>query len=165
MTTFSTVLYSLRSPNLAFRRVLSTRVEEPRAFAWLVSACLLFFLARLPLLSREAHLNPEMPQLESIIGGVLIGSLFIAPLVLYSIAALSCLFLRVKFKMLNWMDSRVAFFWSLLAVTPLVLLRGILGGFLESNLILNLASILIFFYFLYVWASCTSIITKVINVK
>jgi hypothetical protein len=126
---------------------------------------LLFFLARLPLLSREAHLNPEMPQFESIIGGVLIGSLFVAPLVLYSIAALSCLFLRLKFKMFNWMDSRIAFFWSLLAVTPLVLLRGILAGFWESNLILNVASVLIFFYFLYVWVNCTSIIAKVVNVE
>ncbi|MBC8410341.1 MAG: hypothetical protein H8E12_16715 [Rhodobacteraceae bacterium] len=148
---------------MAFTKKLSEGISETKVFIWLLIACFLQFLARLPLLSREAHLDIDGPSLVSMIGGVLIGSIFLAPLVFYALSMLLCFVFRLWFRDLNWIYFRGAFFWSLLAISPLVLVRGILVGALGANFYINLLSILVFLYFIILIVSNVKTIDRVMN--
>jgi len=108
MTTAQLILANYRSPKKAFTEKLSEGISETKVFIWLLIACFLQFLARLPLLSREAHLDIDGPSLVSLIGGVLIGSIFLAPLVFYVFSMLLCLVVRFWFRDLKWIYFRGA---------------------------------------------------------
>ena len=70
---------------------------------------------------------------------------------------------RFWFRDLNWIYFRGAFFWSLLAISPLVLVRGILVGALGANFYINLLSILVFLYFIILIVSNVKTIDRVMN--
>ena len=163
MTTAQLILANYRSPKKAFTEKLSEGISETKVFIWLLIACFLQFLARLPLLSREAHLDIDGPSLFSLIGGVMIGSIFLAPLVFYVFSMLLCFVVRFWFKDLNWIYFRGAFFWSLLAISPLVLVRGVLVGVLGSSFYINVLSILVFLYFIILIVSNVRTIDRVMN--
>ena len=163
MTTTQLILANYRSPKKAFTEKLSEGISETKVFIWLLIACFLQFLARLPLLSREAHLDIDGPSLVSLIGGVLIGSIFLAPLVFYVFSMLLCLVVRFWFRDLKWIYFRGAFFWSLLAISPLVLVRGVLVGVLGSSFYINVLSILVFLYFIILIVSNVRTIDRVMN--
>jgi len=148
MTTAQLILANYRSPKKAFTEKLSEGISETKVFIWLLIACFLQFLARLPLLSREAHLDIDGPSLVSLIGGVLIGSIFLAPLVFYVFSMLLCFVVRFWFRDLKWIYFRGAFFWSLLAISPLVMVRSVLVGVLGSSFYINVLLILVFLYFI-----------------
>ncbi len=132
---------------------LARGAGEERALAWVMIACLLFFVAQLPRLSREAHLNPEGPPFEAVVGGAFLGTVLIAPLIFYAIAALSHLVARLFGGQGTWLHARLALFWGLMAVTPLVLLQGLVAGFVGAGASLSLISLLCFAMFLFVWLS------------
>jgi hypothetical protein len=163
MTTAQLILANYRSPKKAFTEKLSEGISETKVFIWLLIACFLQFLARLPLLSREAHLDIDGPSLVSLIGGVLIGSIFLAPLVFYVFSMLLCLVVRFWFRDLKWIYFRGAFFWSLLAISPLVMVRGVLVGVLGSSFYINVLSILVFLYFIILIVSNVRTIDRVMN--
>lgn len=66
-------------------------------------------------------------------GGALFGVMFLLPLVLYAIAGLLQLGLRLFLRPVPGLHARLAFFWALLAVTPLMLLQGGLTAFLGAH--------------------------------
>ena len=156
---------SYRSPKKAFVTKLSEGVSETKIFIWLFVSCFLSFLARLPLLSREMHLNVDSPPFESMIAGILVSSLFMAPLFFYGLSVILCLIFRFWFKGLKWFYFRSAFFWSLLAISPLVLLRGALVGITGINPYINVISILVFLYLIFLLLSSVRTITKVMDVN
>ena len=165
MSTVPLILMSYRSPKKAFVTKLSEGVSETKIFIWLFVSCFLSFLARLPLLSREMHLNVDSPPFESMIAGILVSSLFMAPLFFYGLSVILCLIFRFWFKGLKWFYFRSAFFWSLLAISPLVLLRGALVGITGINPYINVISILVFLYLIFLLLSSVKTITKVIDVN
>ena len=165
MSTVPLILMSYRSPKKAFVTKLSEGVSETKIFIWLFVSCFLSFLARLPLLSREMHLNVDSPPFESMIAGILVSSLFMAPLFFYGLSVILCLIFRFWFKGLKWFYFRSAFFWSLLAISPLVLLRGALVGITGINPYINVISILVFIYLIFLLLSSVRTITKVMDVN
>ena len=165
MSTVPLILVSYRSPKKAFVTKLSEGVSETKIFIWLFVSCFLSFLARLPLLSREMHLNVDSPPFESMIAGILVSSLFMAPLFFYGLSVILCLIFRFWFKGLKWFYFRSAFFWSLLAISPLVLLRGALVGITGINPYINVISILVFLYLIFLLLSSVRTITKVMDVN
>ncbi|MCY4180686.1 MAG: YIP1 family protein, partial [Litoreibacter sp.] len=54
----------------------------------------------------------------------------------------------------RWLDGRLAMFWSLLCVSPVVLLQGLVGGFIGAGPGLTFVSLLVFVVFLYLWLNC-----------
>ena len=115
-------------------------------------ACLLIFIAQWPRLSREAFLQPEIP-LDVRIGGALMGWVFIAPLLFYGLAALSHVISRLAGGQGSYFGARLALFWSLLVISPIVLFLGLVAGFIGAGPAANATSLLLLLAFLYIWGS------------
>ena len=88
-----------------------------------------------------------------LLGGALMAWLFIAPLVLYALAALSHLLAKLLRGQGDWYGARVALFWSLLASSPLMLLNGLIEGFVGPGPGLQLVGLLWFIVFMWFWLS------------
>lgn len=128
MPVTSDITATYRGPGRVMRRLLSMGQREDRALAILMSACVLVFVAQMPRLAREAHVTGQ--ELNMLLGGTLLAWVIIAPLLLYVIAALSHVVARLFGGRGDWYGARLALFWSLLAASPLLLLHGLVAGFI-----------------------------------
>lgn len=152
MAVTTEIIRAWRAPRAAIRRQLDGGENEGRALIYLMVSCLLFFVAQWPRLSREAFLDPEIP-LDVRIGGALMGWIFIAPLLFYAVAALSHLVSTLAGGRGSFFGARLALFWSLLVVSPVVLLLGLVAGFIGAGAAANATSLLLMMAFLYIWGS------------
>lgn len=141
-----------RRPRALIREKLGQGVREDRALAVLMGACLLFFVAQWPRLSREAFLHPEVP-LDARMGGALMGWIFIAPLLFYALGAVSHLVAKAFGGKGTWFSARLALFWALLVVSPLALLNGLVAGFIGEGPAATVVGLLVLGGFLYLWVS------------
>ncbi|QFS82807.1 Yip1 domain protein [Roseivivax sp. THAF40] len=151
MPVTSDIVASYRGPGRVVGRLLSDGRREERALAILMAACLLYFLSRLPSLARDAHLQGE--DLNPLLGGALFGWIFIAPLLMYGIAGVSHMLARVLGGKGTWFGARMALFWALLASSPLVLLNGLVAGFIGPGPGLTVVGLLWVVVFLWFWIS------------
>lgn len=140
-----------RGPSGVMRRLLDMGPREDRALAFVMGFCALAFIAQMPGLARQAHL--EGSDLGMLMGGALLGSVILLPLLLYALAALSHLAARLFGGQGSGYGARLALFWSLLASSPLVLLNGLVAGFIGPGPALNLVGFLWFAVFLWFWFS------------
>ncbi|MDJ0629830.1 MAG: YIP1 family protein [Rhodobacter sp.] len=139
-----------RAPRQTVRRLLTMGVREDRALLYLMLACALIFVAQWPRLAREAHLDAAVP-LDARIGGALLAWFFLAPLLLYAVAAITRLAARLLGGRGTWYTARLALFWSLLAAAPMWLLSGLAAGFLGPGGALQGVSALALGVFLVFW--------------
>lgn len=146
------ILQSYRAPRAVIRRHLERGVDEGRVFIFLVGACLLVFIAQWPRLSREAHLDASIP-LDARLGAAMLGWLFIAPLFFYALAGVSYMVARIMGGRGSTFGARLALFWSMLVVTPLWLLQGLVAGFIGAGPQLTAVGILLLGAFFWVWIS------------
>lgn len=121
------ILRSYRAPRAVLRRRIGPDPREDRALAVLMGACLLLFVAQWPGHARAAHMAPEVP-LDARLTGALMGTIFLLPLLAYAVAAASHLLLRLFGGRGTFHGARVALFWAMLAVAPLMLLNGLVRG-------------------------------------
>lgn len=152
MSITTDIVAAYRRPRAVFRRHLTAGVREDRALGFLVLACVLIFVAQWPRLARQAHLDESVP-LPALIGGALMAWLFIAPLAFYAIAAVSAAVSRLIGGRGDWYGSRLALFWSLLVISPLLLLNGLLIGFLGTGAVNTLVGLAVLAVFLYLWGA------------
>ena len=150
MTVSTEIFATWRRPRAIFRARLDAGPREDRALAVLMGACLLAFVAQWPALSRAAHLDPSVP-LDARIGGALLGSVFLLPLVLYAIAAVSHLVARALGGKGSPFGARLALFWALLSTTPLMLFQGLIAGFIGAGPQLLAVGIVTLAAFLWLW--------------
>ena len=91
-----------------------------------LTACGLIFLAQLPRLARESWSDPTV-GLDARLAGAFFAWMVAMPLVLYAIALL----VQVVLRLVRWPATgyacRAALFWALLASTPVVVLSVNLG--------------------------------------
>ncbi|MFC7703534.1 YIP1 family protein [Plastorhodobacter daqingensis] len=146
------VVQSYRAPRGVVRRLLAAGPREDRALAYLMIASLLIFVAQWPRLAREAHLAPEIP-LEARLGGALMAMIFMFPLLCYALAALAHLVARLLGGRGSWYGARLALFWSLLVVSPLMLVHGAAVGFLGGGPLAFSAGLVVLAVFLLIWGS------------
>lgn len=137
-------------PRAVMARKLSGGQREDRALAYLIGACVLIFVAQWPLLARQAHFDPSV-SLNARIAGALLGWIIIAPLVFYGIAAILHIFTRVFKGVGTWFTTRLSLFWTLLAITPLMLLQGLTAGFIGPSPALTLVSAVVLGAFFWIW--------------
>lgn len=125
MAVSADILRSYRAPRAVLRDRLAHAPEgrEGRALIYLMVACGLIFVAQWPRLARQAQLSDEVP-FEALMAGALFGWMFVAPLFFYAIGALLGLVLRLVRREADPFAGRLALFWALLAVSPLVLAQG-----------------------------------------
>lgn len=146
------ILRTWRDPRGMMRGHLAIGPREDRALAVLAGACLLAFVAQWPGLARAAHLDPTVP-LDARIGGALMASIFVLPLLVYALAGLSRLLLRAAGARIDGYAARIALFWSFLAVTPLMLLDGLVAGMIGPGVARTLTGLAVFAVFLFLWGA------------
>lgn len=145
------IVATYRGPRRVMRRLLDMGQREDRALALVMAFCVIAFVAQMPALARRAHL--EQLELDMLMGGALLGSVIILPLVLYTLALLSHWVARVLGGRGTAYAARLALFWSLLASTPLVLLNGLVAGFIGTGPALSIVGLLWMVVFLWFWLS------------
>lgn len=143
------IVATYRGPGAVLRRLLDRGQREDRALAILMAGCLVVFVSQWPVLARRAHI--EQIELNPLLGGSLLAWLFIAPLALYALAALSHAIARAMGGKGSYYGARLALFWALLAASPLMLLNGLVGGFIGPGPALTLVGFVWFVLFLWFW--------------
>ncbi|WP_187430653.1 hypothetical protein ROLI_021040 [Roseobacter fucihabitans] len=138
-----------RNPSKVMRGLLSLGPREDRALAYLMAACLIVFIAQMPRLARQAHI--EGSELDMLMGASLMAWVFIAPLMLYTLAAISHLMAKLFRGKGSHYGARLALFWALLAASPLMLLNGLVAGFIGPGLELQLVGMAWFGAFMWFW--------------
>lgn len=138
-----------RGPGRVIRRLLDMGPREDRALAYVMASCALMFIAQLPRLAREAHLTGD--DLNMLMGASLMGLVFVAPLLLYTIALLARLVGRVLGGKGTGYGARLALFWALLASSPLILLHGLVAGFIGPGLEERSIGLIWFLVFMWFW--------------
>ena len=138
-----------RGPGRVVRRLARAGQREDRALAILMGACVILFVARWPALARQAHL--EGLELDMLLGGTLMATLFLAPLVFYALAYLAHLTARAVGGKGSSYNARLALFWSLLASSPLILLNGLVAGYIGPGIQLTLVGLIWFCVFMWFW--------------
>lgn len=123
MAVSADILRSYRAPRAVLRARLALDRREGRALIYLMLACALIFVAQWPRLARQAHLSDAVP-FEALMAGALFGWLFLAPLFFYGVGALMGVVLRLVRRDADPFAARLALFWALLAISPLVLAQG-----------------------------------------
>ncbi len=138
-----------RGPGRVVNSLLAMGQREDRALAYLMAGCIVVFIAQMPRLAREAHLSGE--DLNMLMGASLMAWIFVAPLALYCLAGISHLVAKLLKGRGTAYGARVALFWALLASSPLMLLHGLVAGFLGPGLELQIVGFLWFACFLWFW--------------
>ncbi len=138
-----------RRPGQVVTGLLAMGQREDRALAYLMAGCMVVFVAQMPRLAREAHLTGE--DLDMLMGATLMAWIFIAPLVLYCIAGLSHLVAKAFKGGGTPFGARLALFWALLASSPLMLLNGLVAGFVGPGIELQAVGFLWFAFFMWFW--------------
>ncbi|MAU54106.1 MAG: YIP1 family protein [Roseovarius sp.] len=145
------IVATYRGPRRVVRRLLAMGAREDRALALLMGGCILVFVAQWPRLAREAHLAGE--ALNPRLGGALMGWIVIAPLIFYLLAFLSYLAVRLLRGRISGYGARLALFWAFLAASPLLLLHGLVAGFVGPGAGLSLIGAIWCGVFLWFWLS------------
>lgn len=149
MSMTQNILRSYRDPARVVRGLAQGDLREPQVMFFALLACGLIFVAQWPGLSRAATIDPSV-TFEQRMGGAMFGIMFLLPLILYGCAALLNLGLRVSGSVVPGILVRLALFWSLLTVTPLMLLQGGISAFLGSGPASYTMGFVVLLVFLYV---------------
>ncbi|GAA4217205.1 YIP1 family protein [Sagittula marina] len=152
MAVSSDIAAMYRCPAEVIRRKLSLDESEPRALAYLMAACAFMFVAQLPSVSRRVSLaDPDrwagdpgayQQALQPALGGALLATMIFWPLILYALAALGQMILRVLRQRVSGYEMRIALFWGLLSAAPIALLAGLTAGFVGQGIELTVVGVL-----------------------
>lgn len=145
------IVATYRGPGRVVRRLMDMGPREDRALAFVMAFCVIGFIAQLPSLARQAHLDGS--ELNMLMGGALLGSVFILPLLFYGLAWISHLAARAFGGRGTSYGARLALFWALLASAPLVLLNGLVAGFIGPGGAQTLVGLLWVAVFVWFWFS------------
>jgi hypothetical protein len=149
MSASTELLASWRSPRLGLRRHLARGVSEPFAFTLLLIFLILAFVGQWPVAAREAFVAQEPSVLPRILPRAL-AVLATIPF-WYGLAALSRLVARAFGGQGSWYGARIALFWALATVSPLMLLQGLVAGLIGPGPALWAVSIGSGLAFLWLW--------------
>lgn len=143
------IVQSWRVPRQVIRRHLNAGPTEPFAFSLLVAFLILAFVAQWPVMSRAAFLQPDVPLLQRMLAAAL--ALLASIPLWYGIAAISHLVAKALKGQGTYLGARMALFLALLAASPLMLLHGMVAGFLGQGLQTNIVGIVVGCCFLTLW--------------
>ncbi|MFD2175347.1 YIP1 family protein [Rhodobacter lacus] len=140
---------SYRKPGQVVRAHLARSRSEPRLFTLLFSALVVIFVGQWPRLARQAFEVPDVP-LPGLLLGTAMALAAVTPFI-YLLAWLVGQGLRVVRGRGDNYGSRLALFWALLAVSPLMLLQGLVLGLIGPGLQANVIGGIVFLVFLLFW--------------
>lgn len=145
------ILQTYWMPGDVIVRKQAKGVRESQLLAWVMIASLISFFVRLPGLI-EMHASTGLNEpLSTLVGATMAATMVFGPLFLYIVAAISHLIARLLGGQGDWQSGRLALFWTVLALQPVVILTEII-----QNSVLNAdtkfaVAILSGLYFLWTW--------------
>jgi len=127
MSASGEIIRAYRGFGASMQRQMDSRPGEERLLAYVVTASLISFVARVPALLKlsAAAASPDISPIALFVTN-LVGSFFFAPIMLYGLAALSHLAAKLFGGAGASADARLALFWTLLLISPLALISTIL---------------------------------------
>ncbi len=153
------ILRAYVRPRTVMKERLSQGHREDVALAYLMGACVLIFVAQWPKLRRDAYLETSV-DFQSLMAANLMAWVIVAPLLFYGIAATFHVMTRVFGGQGTWYTSRLALFWSLLALSPLMLFHGLSAGFIGPSPALTFVSALVVAGFVWLWGNAMIVAEK-----
>ncbi len=148
------IVATYRSPRRVMRSILDRGAGEPQALGFVMIACFIMWVSRLPSLQRAAFFDPDGAEFTTMAAVGALGGIIFAPILFYGVAGLSRLIAKALGGQGTWLRARLALFWSLLAVSPLVMLHGLVAGFIGTGPALNSTSLIGFVAFMAIWVLC-----------
>lgn len=142
------ILQTWRAPGEAVRGMAG--LSEPGLLALLLGTMGVYFVAQWPAHARAAALDPSVP-LDARLGGALLATLFMMPLIVMAVAGVAQLVARAFGLRLDGRASRLALVWALAAVAPVMLLQGLVLGFLGPGPAVTAVNLLAGGAFLVFW--------------
>ena len=149
MSVIRNIYDSYRRPATVYQSFVTDHFEEKTALGFLAGGCLLAFISRWPTAARDAYLSDQ--ALDMLLGAALFAWVFIAPLLFYALAGVLTLLLFIGGLRDIGLPLRLSLFWSFLAAAPLMLIYGLVSGFLGQGVLTNLIGVLwlgVFLWFL-----------------
>lgn len=142
------ILLTWRSPGTAVRGMAG--LSEPGVLALLLGTMGVYFIAQWPTHARAAALDPSVP-LQARLGGALLATLFLMPLVVMLVAMIVQIVIRAFGGRLDGHGSRLALVWALAAASPVMLLQGLVQGFVGPGPAVTAVNLLAGAAFLVFW--------------
>jgi hypothetical protein len=160
------ILRSYKAPRQVMRRLVdgnrASDRPEARGFIYLLAGLLIVFLSQIPDLTGTGLAATEMTEqlvgedgpapLDARLAITLFGWLFIWPLILYLVGGLSHVLARLLGGQGQGVDARLALFWTVLAISPLFLLRG-MASVSQSAAMVTVLNYAIAAGFFWIWLS------------
>lgn len=143
MAITSDILRSYRVPGQVVERLARIDRREGRLLFYLMLASGLIFVAQWPRLARAAQLDDSVP-FQGHMTGALFALMFVFPLVAYGFAWLMALAVKLVWRGTQGFDVRLALFWALVAVSPLMLLHGLVQGIIGAGTQTTLVGVIVF---------------------
>jgi len=143
------IVATYKAPGRVMARMVARGQREDRALIILMVGCILVFIAQWPRLARQAYMTGQ--DLNMLLGGTLLAWLFIMPLLLYVMAFIVHLGARTFGGKGSGYGARLSLFWALLASSPVVLLHGLVAGFIGSGPALDGVGLLWLMLFAWFW--------------
>lgn len=137
------------APRKAVRRHLARGRSEPFAFTLLLVFLILAFVGQWPTAAREAHFAGDASAAPRILARAL-AVLATLPF-WYGLAALSHVVGRALGGQGTWYGARIALFWALASVGPLMLLQGLVSGMIGPSPALWSVTVVVGVAFLWLW--------------
>lgn len=125
------IVRTYRRPRAVVKGLISQELREPQVFFFNALFCVLVLFVQLPVLSLRA--DTSSMSYEELRSGTIMGVLFVLPLLLYGLALVLGGVLRVLRNPAPGLWVRLALFWSLLAVTPLMMVHSALSATLGQT--------------------------------
>ncbi|MBZ4022910.1 hypothetical protein CKO11_10610 [Rhodobacter sp. TJ_12] len=151
MAAIDDIWRSYRSPRKVVRQHLGRARSEPRLFTLLFAAMVVIFTAQWPRLAREQFENPDLPM-PGLLLGTAMALAAVTPFI-YLLAWLVTQGLRLAGGRGDGYGGRLALFWALLAVSPLMLLQGLVMGMIGPGLQANVIGGIVFVVFMVFWGA------------
>jgi hypothetical protein len=150
---FRDILETYRAPGRVFQRKLGKGLRENQLLAWVMFACLISLVARLPELLARHRLGDINQPFEALVSANMVAMLIFAPLFLYALAAVSHVIAHTIGGQGSGQSARLALFWTLIALQPLAILSGLLSAINAPQIVLGTVSAVSVAAFLWVWLS------------
>ena len=151
MTVTTDLVATWRHPRVILRQHLARGPSEPFALSFLLIFLALAFIGQWPGAAREAFLAGESSASPRIIARAF-AVLATIPL-WYGLAALGHVVARAMGGQGTWYGARVALFWALACIGPLLLLQGLVSGMIGTGAALTLVTLLVGVAFLWLWST------------